>query len=699
MSRRLQDEEGASLVLVIIFVMVFGLISAAILDFASTGFRTTSAIVELRDQQHAVQGAVDGAIASVRGSGTALADGTPDERCFELPESEDGDVEGVVVECEPVPPEGIVVDDAPPFAILALGPEGITQRGDAPLTVAGGIFSHGDIHAGAGASDEIVVFGDAFARGACAPEDRLTATGSKQCDIGPVHPDEAIEAMSQDPNLPPPVPNVKAQEQEGAPEDAVVFPIDPTPACVLGNTVVKFVPGIYTEHLQELVEEKLEAKGECVGAEDWWLSPGGPADAETGCPTGLGVYYFDFQDDEEVEDDATWVIGDDDRVVGGSLSTCDGGAPTAAVEWPTADEPDNRPCVEDGPGVQLIFGGTSRMHVAGDQAGMVAVCAGPDGTALTDQRIALYGLNTGSRTPSALEVREARSVAPAPPTKFENPDRARSVGGGAARATFVGGVSESASLTLTEFANIPPGSSIETARIQAVYTPSTPDGASVEVVLSWRDESGAETSCSEPDKGCDIMPQIAPENAPYDYRRFNDIASATLTATVKGLSPGLKCAPPAEDCTDVAPEEASIDVDAVILQVKYTPPGFSAHECPTSTPCALLSSSDDPVTIFDGTVYAPSARLDVAVGTAATTEFSRGVVVRTIDIDASSSPRHEDAPFSLPGRTQERTVLFTATVGGEPRLRALVAYTDIAPGNSRSYYGYRADVRRWVVLR
>src|SRR5437016_5395129 len=71
MIKRIDDESGASLLLVVVFISVFSVIVAAILDFGATGFKTSETIASVRKQQTAADGAVDAAINLIRGSSTA----------------------------------------------------------------------------------------------------------------------------------------------------------------------------------------------------------------------------------------------------------------------------------------------------------------------------------------------------------------------------------------------------------------------------------------------------------------------------------------------------------------------------------------------------------------------------------------------------------------------------------------------------
>ena len=65
---RRHSEEGASLLLAVVFVTVVGLVMGALLPYARSGIGEAGTARDVRSVQHAADGAVDGAISSIRGS-------------------------------------------------------------------------------------------------------------------------------------------------------------------------------------------------------------------------------------------------------------------------------------------------------------------------------------------------------------------------------------------------------------------------------------------------------------------------------------------------------------------------------------------------------------------------------------------------------------------------------------------------------
>ena len=65
-SRRCLDERGASLILVIAFMLVIGGIGAAVVSSVTTGLNSRNVLDQVRNRQYAADGGVEYAIAQVR---------------------------------------------------------------------------------------------------------------------------------------------------------------------------------------------------------------------------------------------------------------------------------------------------------------------------------------------------------------------------------------------------------------------------------------------------------------------------------------------------------------------------------------------------------------------------------------------------------------------------------------------------------
>jgi hypothetical protein len=75
--RRDGDERGSALVIALVFIALFGLLSAALLSFGFSGERTTNVVTGSRDARYAADGAVEGAIQRFK----AMSDGGDPNPC------------------------------------------------------------------------------------------------------------------------------------------------------------------------------------------------------------------------------------------------------------------------------------------------------------------------------------------------------------------------------------------------------------------------------------------------------------------------------------------------------------------------------------------------------------------------------------------------------------------------------------------
>jgi hypothetical protein len=693
MNDRANSERGASLIMVILFVTVFGIITAAILDFASTGFHTTETIAGIRTDLHTIDGATDGAVNAIRGSKKGLpSEGT----CPTFTLAADGKEPAVSVECESKGAStGGIFDDQPAWALLTLGNQssdyGIAKGGNFQTTVDGGVFSTKDITFSGGKAckkdsldencDQLNVVGDALALGICTPLERLKATGQIACSPTPVD-----ASRGADPGYP----TALSEAQVNAlPVDGCVGPAScPTPdgtkvKCI-GSTIVKFSPGVYTESLSNLVPAA------CNAATTWWLSPTSNVN-QCSDANPVGVYYLNF------EQAPLWTLGV--SVVGGTLAAgCTGtGLPASTITFPTA-------CDDTKPGVELIFGGKTQLVAPGNGQKLALCASGADPT-VTNQHIAIYGLPTGVRTLVTNKVRSA--TASVTPTKFNNPGNAFAVGGGAATATISGDDSpKSATLTLKTYEGdtagspaVPLGARIESATIDMPYSTSSP--VPVTMALSWAGSTATfpcpTTTAATGTVSCAITPALLGKL--YAYNEINAsaltvVASAPLAATVPPT-----CNKAGNNCSGgSAAQMATVNVDAMTLKVTYRMPGFEAHD--RSVGYLFESQKTSPITIVRGTLYAPTADVWLEIQNKEATDFSRGVIVRNLNIDAIGNNISETSAISLPGFTGNppRIVLFTAKVDGQTRLRARIRYIDKTPAGLDSA-GYSVDVLDWEIVR
>ncbi|MFJ8043962.1 hypothetical protein ACIRBX_26020 [Kitasatospora sp. NPDC096147] len=368
-----RDEQGATLILALAFVLVLSLIAVSVLSFAGTSLRAASGFAEQGRRAYGADGATQLAI-------SRFAQGAPCTDYTAPP------LNGhqLTVHCDPLdasPATARVTQ--PQDALLALGraaDEGIrvTTPG---LRVQGGVFSHADVTTGPGAS--AVVAGDVSALGSCSPA--VTRI--------PLPPTQApyVRSCAGDTPSAPADPVVGADPDLAPPTTAV--PVRRTvPACpgAGGGWLVRLQPGSYddADALTRLTG------GSCPGIVVW-LPP--------------GLYYFDLG---FTGGGGTWTVADPTvAVVGGTPSGWDPGA----AARPTVPDPGG--CDRTAPeGVELVMGGTGRVQV---DRGRVELCAPVRPGA---QQVAVYGV----RPPQASHALKPTLVAG--DDGFADPARALTAG-------------------------------------------------------------------------------------------------------------------------------------------------------------------------------------------------------------------------------------------------------------------------------
>lgn len=636
-------DEGSALVLALVLISFIGLMLTVVIDFAGTGMRATSTHNDIRKVSYAVDGAVEAAIQDIRGRSSAGVDGMP---CplYDPPMSSEG--VDVVVECEPLPGSGGSFDDQPPFALLMTGTadgEGINSgsSGGAILTVDGSIYTRGRIQLPSNESnDRLTVYGDITAFGACDPKEKInTIGGTPDCGRG-ADADDGRWNLDHQPAA------------TSAPS-----PADPSPVC--GANAVEWSPGTYTE---------VPKQPSTCASQTWWFKP--------------GVYYFDFPAGDDL-----WSL---------DKATIIGGTPTGTWSSPggcKTDVQDPTTGVETTfPGVQLIFGGTSRMESSSQ--GSLELCA-THTSATNRQKIALYGLATG--TPPASETETLRDdAADMPPTGHAPASGVTETDDGdVGERVFL--VSDTTT-TDYDFPDIPEGAQVTKATLrvrhrETTYDPTQPTAPAPPVA----DKNNLKVDVNVPVLGTTTLTNCADlctEEIPllpalgerYEYRQLNDLAvSLTATATLEAPDAPVKSY-----------------VDGVEIDVEYVPIGFEKL-CET---CTLLKSTVNQNLFLNGTVYAPTGGFDLNVNSWDKAIFGRGLIGRTLDVEVSDSSKQADSPFQLPlANPAPRRVLFTGyeVVGAVKtvRLRAVVEYTDnrVVNGRPLAFPGYRAEVESWSVVR
>ncbi|HEY2330797.1 MAG TPA: hypothetical protein VGH94_02685, partial [Acidimicrobiales bacterium] len=546
MNRRVQSEDGASLLLIVIFVMVFGLITGAILDFANTGFKATTQTTSIRNNQQAVQSAMDLAINSFRSSssqgfagtcapGTAVTYAAPNVTSSETTPGP------VTVTCTSSGQSvGATSDKVPAQAVLTVGTgagDGFLGQGSDgnDIAVVGGVRSDTVIDPGGSASRFLRVFGDVGAAGSCTSSSRILATGLVKCGGAP---------SVADPGYPAAAASISGMA------------VDAFQGCAGGTAT--FGPGLYSEAPSSFLTA---ANGCAEGATTWWFRP--------------GTYYFDFAPGTDFTIEANITVVGGTQGAGG---TCNPG---------TEASPN--------PGVQFIFGGQTRLIVNG----RLEACAGP-GAGGTNQRIVVYGLKTGTRCSGA-------QVPPCPVTpnptldppantittgNFNNPDGARLANNGFASANLSGDGPKTAALNFTNFPDITPGSLVGRVFIDVRHRETGNDANQLQnPAITVNYGSGSHTY------GLNRQGNMTTETIEITQQvsatlRYRDVNALTATYNVDGnaLNP-TRCTGFGrfQQCT--GPQTATDQVDSVTVRVEQTPPGFEAARCAGAATCYLLETT------------------------------------------------------------------------------------------------------------
>lgn len=708
-----RDDSGSVLILALIIITVIGALLAVVLDFTDTSLISTPTLVTHRDTFHDVDGAVDAAINSIRGS-SGLGTFGFSAPCgpFQAPSAPAGSGNvSVSVDCVPQPGSGTPDDtEIPRYAMNLLGPAGLSIGGNQTLTVDGGVYSHGvvDLNGQPGQSSfrAIESFGDLLAEGNCTPvqnhpESIQSVGGLLRC-AQPAYGSFTGDSRGDDPGYLPSVATSSAMA------------VDPTGSCASSNSVVVFQQGIYTEVPQ--------APTGCNGSV-WWFRP--------------GVYYFDFPDARN-----NWQPNSlsGTYVVGGTLANGWGASTDSGV----IDTPANvgKVCDRNADGVEFIMGGSSTLTL--NSGGHLELCSSVSATSVSaaaqaknfQQRIAYYGLGTGYAHPAQvtgqLRVETGSPVSPYPPppplttapTFLLADPNAKLIDGVTSDATLnkavAGNGADTASLLLCGsqpcFEQIPPGSTIPSApnsvtlKVRHIESDAGIT-TSVQIFLPVSNQTISRTlsdflttrtpPCGTNTSRCfdtiDLTPFL---QGPYAYKDLNG-----MTVTYKAVLGG-------------SATTAVDSFDGAELRTTYTPPGFETARCAVgqSAPCPAVVSTVSQSLYFHGTVYAPASSMNLVVHNKDTTIFDRGVIAKDMVVTVSDSSKQEDSPFQLPRTAaSDRTVLFTGSVGGVPKIRALVTYRDYvwldAAGSlcdqsapaagcvTVAYAGFKVTVQKWSVLR
>ncbi|TDD18386.1 hypothetical protein E1218_26090 [Kribbella turkmenica] len=634
---RRRDERGSSLLLVLVVITVVATALAALLSRTDAAQRVSKSLRQETVAAYAADGAMEAAINNLRNSNY---NGESGQRCFGLSDTLSlvlfNGLDSAAVTCRPDPKQVIVQCDGsdcnrPDNAILTLG----RIPGEDGLTVdqpADSVLQiHGDVASNSTvnvATGKLSATGSVSARDGCFGD----LLGDPLCNL-------TVLPGGEDPAYPSPLSTAPVHRA--------------LPGCTTPNSVVTFLPGYYDDAAG--LTAMMSSGSACRGS-TWWFTP--------------GLYYFDFHNTTNPLLDSgenVWTVGSG-NLVGGTLS---GGA--TVIPGACAS-----PLGGSTGGVQFIFGGDSRLDIKGGKA---ELCGSYSPTRLP---IALRGLTSGTESSVALSALKPSAVSPV--SKFgltATPSRLSTVDGVAARWTSSVAV-DTAPVTINGFAPaavIPAGSVLESAVLKITHRHSDP-GSTDRLDVSVDVGSGAPLTASV--TGGPGGSAYRTETIPLDPDRTGSLARAVYGGTFTGASVSLTAGLTTAGDTE--------DVDAVSLELEYTPPALRAADgCVTEGPypsdssaCALASGR----LFVQGAVYAPDGVLDLTVGPGTAPAVRGGVVIRALRITATGTLSGvaidvpDDSPAFTFGLQLTAYICPGALIcapGGRPALQARIGLIDADP--------------------
>lgn len=654
--RRQRGDHGASMILVLIIVTVFGVSLAALLSFSDTSIRTTIHLREQAADIYHADGALQAAINKLR-NGQFNNDPSSDQNCFgqdgehddraELilqgfyPGVNGGPDSSAAVTCEPDPESGaagglvpINDDNKPGDAILTLGTDpgedGINVKAlnnSLPFKVHGRVVSNSNIRVTNGSL-----------------ESNTTITAHTGCEGSISDPKDCSAPQKPDPEY-------QFEPAYATPSNALP-PHRKVPANTTANCpgkVMTFQPGHYDDAaaLSELMSGDVRA---CRGS-IWWFTP--------------GTYYFDFRNSDNpalTPGANVWRIRDGQLLAGTPVNAS--GDP---LEKPVAPASVPGSCQNpinsvEAKGVQFIFGGDSQLSITG---GDVEICGS---YSATRPPIAVYGLRSGSATTNEWTGATALKMTGANPGgDFANPGNIAEIDGNHATWTKTNNSNQTGTATVNGYAPhdaIPPGSVLESARLRVVHgnsAGSRQDVKSVQITPN----GGTAFTVPVPSYGDTAMHEESIDVSTADLNKT--FAKAVYDGTFTGASMKYSA----------SVRHPGIErVDGIQLELSFTPPAFRgqteesvpgnclAQTYTADTGCAVLSTSTNysGKLYIQGTTYAPISVVDVNLNNATEQVMRFGVIARALWAKETGSLTYDgpviEVPDNTPGFAPGGTVVY-----------------------------------------
>lgn len=689
-------ERGASLILALAFLTLFGVAIAALLSFAQTAFMANTSVHKQGESQYATAGAIDTEIQRLRNDVTQGVDGGA---CASLALAQAAT--SATASCVPQPGSGKdppggydrSLSQRPPLnAILTMG-GGITTTSGAAIKADGPIFANGPINLGANGELDAVAQADwpVTATGACSINSNWKFVAPiLECDTGtdvtgggsanPAYPSRrALENVDlgtpirfRSPNDP--LKGVKCTGQGG------------------GSQTIGYPAGYYTD---ATLLTRTCGNG-----------PNGQPIARVFEP---GVFYFDFGAGCRPSSNAArcttkqWTIDDGVPIVGGTLA----GTLAAKPSFPDTASPAAAPLAcKYGPGVagvQFIFGGSSTMALG--PSAQMELCGGTATAANPDAgRIVMYGQGAaGAQLGAGISL----ALAPSPECNqqlsnspcWRNRDAA---GFDASRAVAVDGQAIEAYIKVPQGGN----STSSASFTYGVAPPSVPQswgGNEVEVAIQHVETGQGGTvstgkasvqidTCTFDLNDASIDPSFKSTKGTLSTVTFSSLDD-TLSQAEQTCLLNLSTKPNLVYTASVGKNTGQdagtaflAGVDGITVTFRSRLRSQTGNPFFTAAPCARIA--------VWGTIYMPDADFNVdaspCAGVVSNKIVSRGAIMRSLTITGGNL----SAPvFRLGTGRREVQLTGTPSSGGVAKAVALVRITDYTRP------GYWSRITRWSVQR
>jgi hypothetical protein len=629
-----------SLALVLVLVVVFGLLVPVLAQLGAASGVSTRVTRDRRLDELAAENAIQAAIAAARVDPTVGRESV--DACPVRTDENNG--RSVRVTCAALEGSGRVREarNAPAYALLSMGvgdaETGIVLDGGGTVRTGGPLWSNSSPAIALRGGVRLDAHGDLVGgAGGCPAIDASPRLCETRVEVG----DPAVANPGRWPSA------VTAF-------DALTYRPVPADPCgdVPPSRVYALAPGYY----RDLPGLNRLARGEC-GPVVLWLQP------------GAFSVDFDFFDPART----TWQLTDA-VVVGGVPSGWDPGAATSQVAAVRARIDGGGSCDRARDGVELAFGGASRVdllapgalelcpveHRDDDEAGQALAITGrttgppPQTTVFaTDPVAATASVTGGTFTwPGTL---------PAGPLVSDDCPDGGPCPPGSSVAADLAGPGARGTVTMTVPYPVPAGVRLDELQVVLVHREA---GALSDLRLDV-DGLPAGVTC-DPD----------PVDRRGEWRRHTTTCAIDLAPTT--VAPGSTITLTLTATNGADPNAAStIELDQVQLAGKYTLPDLRAQSGCVVEPggCPFVDVRGGATIAVHGTVHAPLARITADFGGRAAFRFTRGAVLRSFRGDnAPDDPRF--TPFRLPaaplGPYADRFVVLEAAIDGEVVLTARV---------------------------